>query len=692
MTARIAKKLLIVGWDAADWKVIDALLAKGGMRHLKGLIDRGARGDLTSLDPKLSPLLWTSIATGKTADKHGVLNFLEPDPAGSGLRVSCSTTRRVKALWNILTQRGLTTNVVSWYASHPAEPIRGAAVSNLFQENAPPAPGGAWGVPAGAVHPGERAAEIGTLRVHPGEVGNDMLTRLLPDLRKMNAADPRVKMAAKILAQCMSVDRVATTLLHGAWDCTMVFNEVIDVAGHHFMQYYPPRMEHVSQRDFEHFRHVMPGVYEIQDEMLGRMMAAAGPETTVIVVSDHGFHSDHLRPKVQTALDDKHAAMDATWHRPLGVIAMAGPGIKHANLLGAGLLDIAPTALTLLGLPVGGDMDGRVLVEAIDRPVTIERVASWDDEPGEAGLHPPDLRLDPFEARSAMAQLADLGYVEASSGDDAADVAMCDRETRFNLGVVLMTTSRLAQAAEIFEALHAQYPGDARFGMNLAHCLTATGQFDRGASVLEGLAKALPNNPDTRLMQASALMMQGQMAKAFAVLEEALRLSPNRPDVLCALAAAHLHLKHPDRAHELAARAATIDPDDAQAHYQLALAELERGNYEPGAEAALRAVELRHNFPEAHYALGAALAWLEMFDYAVKSFEVALSLRPGMLEALRFAGAVSRKKGDGTGADKFEAQAATLGGMQTKPPGPDLGGGTKLDPRVWAMHAGVALK
>ncbi|MBI1189379.1 MAG: tetratricopeptide repeat protein [Tepidisphaera sp.] len=678
MSGRIAKKLLIVGWDAADWKIIDALLAKGGMKHLKGLIDRGARGDLTSLDPKLSPLLWTSIATGKTADKHGVLNFLEPDPAGAGLRISCSTTRRVKALWNILTQRGLTTNVVSWYASHPAEPIRGVVVSNLFQEHAP-----------GAVHPADRTAEVAACRVQPGDVTDDMLARLLPDLKKMNRADPRVKMAAKVLAQCLCVDRVAMSLLAGAWDCTMVFHEAIDVAGHHFMQYYPPRMEHVNQRDFEQFRHVMPGVYELQDEMLGKMLAAAGPETTVILISDHGFHSDHLRPKVQTAIDDQHAAMDATWHRPLGVIAMAGPGIAHAPISGATLLDVAPTALTLLGLPVGGDMDGRVLIEALATPGEIERVPSWDDEPGEAGLHPPDLRLDPFEARSAMAQLADLGYVEASTGDDAADVAMCDRETRFNLGVVLMTTSRPKAAGEIFEKLFAEYPKDARFGMNWAHCLMACGEVTRAGEVLGGLALAMPNNPDARLMHSSALMLQGNIEDAARVLEAAAKAAPTRPDVLCALAGVCVHLKRLARAEELLKRATTLDPDDPAAHQQMALLELAREQYEPAAEHALRAVELRHNFPEAHYTLGAALAWLEMYDYAVQSFRLALSLRPGMLEALKFAGAVSRKKGDGVGADQFDSLAATLEATRATPPGPDLSAGTKLDPRVWAKHAGV---
>lgn len=79
MLNRPAKKLLIIGWDAADWIIIDRLFSQGKMPHLRRLVDNGVRADLSTLDPKLSPLLWSSIATGKTADKHGILNFVELD-------------------------------------------------------------------------------------------------------------------------------------------------------------------------------------------------------------------------------------------------------------------------------------------------------------------------------------------------------------------------------------------------------------------------------------------------------------------------------------------------------------------------------------------------------------------------------------------------------------------------------------
>ena len=130
--AAAKRKVLLIGWDAADWEVITPLLEEGLMPSLDGLINRGVMGNLATLQPILSPMLWNSVATGKFADKHGIHGFIEPDPKNGGARPYTSTSRKCKALWNILTQSGLRSNVVGWWASHPAEPILGNVVTNAF--------------------------------------------------------------------------------------------------------------------------------------------------------------------------------------------------------------------------------------------------------------------------------------------------------------------------------------------------------------------------------------------------------------------------------------------------------------------------------------------------------------------------------------------------------------------------------
>src|SRR6188768_3130915 len=162
-------RVLLIGWDAADWKVIQPLLDAGEMPNLARLIAGGLRGNLATLYPVLSPMLWTSIATGKRAYKHGIHGFIEPLPDGSGVRPISILSRRTKAFWNILNQNGHRSVVVGWWPSHPAEPLNGVMVSNLFTLPAG-TPGKIPPLPAGTVHPPALAQTLGELRINPMEL------------------------------------------------------------------------------------------------------------------------------------------------------------------------------------------------------------------------------------------------------------------------------------------------------------------------------------------------------------------------------------------------------------------------------------------------------------------------------------------------------------------------------------------
>ena len=95
MNEPLAKKVLLIGWDAADWKVATPLMDQGLMPSLDDLVSHGVMGNLATLRPVLSPMLWNSIATGKRADKHGIHGFMEPDPHAGALRPVTSTSRKV---------------------------------------------------------------------------------------------------------------------------------------------------------------------------------------------------------------------------------------------------------------------------------------------------------------------------------------------------------------------------------------------------------------------------------------------------------------------------------------------------------------------------------------------------------------------------------------------------------------------
>src|SRR5215469_12074275 len=164
-----AKKVLLIGWDAADWKIINPLMDEGLMPTLDDFVNHGVMGNLATLRPILSPMLWSSIASGKRPEKHGILGFMEPDPHTGGVRPVTSTSRKVKAIWNILTQCGYKTHVLGWFAGHPAEPVNGISVSDLYPYALGPLEK-EWPLPPGVVHPETLQETFARLRMHPAEV------------------------------------------------------------------------------------------------------------------------------------------------------------------------------------------------------------------------------------------------------------------------------------------------------------------------------------------------------------------------------------------------------------------------------------------------------------------------------------------------------------------------------------------
>ena len=655
-------RLLILGWDAADWQRIDPLVASGRMPSLEGLLAKGARGNLNTLQPVLSPLLWTSVATGKTADRHGILNFVEPSPSGDGVRISSSTSRRTKALWNILSQAGRTVHVVGWYASHPAEPVRGVCVSNMLQERVPARAGDGWPLPEGAVHPASRARAMADCRVHPTAVTKEELARYIPDLRKIAAGDERPVMLAQQLARMHAVHAAALLALRSepAWNAAMVFYETIDTVGHHFMQFVPPRMPHVRTDEVRLFAGVMDRLYETHDRMLGELLDAAGPDTTVMLVSDHGFHSDHRRPVIDTKDVRERAAQEARWHRPIGVLAMAGPGVKiDGRAVSPSLLDVAPTALALLGLPAGLDMPGRVLAECLDVPSIPEPIESWDRVEGEDAMHPASMRQDPFESQDAIRQLVDLGYMAAPTEGVQAHLDVVRHETRFNLAVVLAFTGRPAEAVPILEALVSECPQELRYRSDLAKMLFASGRHQSCIDCLGRLPASQANTPELQLIRATSLLHLGRGDDAGHVVDAVLASGVVPDEDLLQLGQLLSALDRPSST-EILAAAARHDPDNPLVALARARDALRRRQHEEVVDHTLRAAELRHALPEAHFLLGVSLAWLGDLHHARKSWEVTLSLQPGLVDAHRFLVVACRADGDAAAAERHRAKAEVL--------------------------------
>lgn len=647
MAQRLAKRLLIVGWDAADWMMIDPLVAKGAMPTLARLVRDGVRSDLGTLEPKLSPLLWTSIATGKTADKHGILNFVEPKPDGSGLRLASSTSRKCKALWNILSQSGLHTNVVGWYASHPAEPIRGSVVSNLICEGDPTQASAPWPVPAGLTHPASLADAVAGCRVRAREFEREALAEVLPDLPPGMRDDARVRTLCSLMAVAASVERAASHLMSaGPWDCTMAFFETIDTVGHHFMQYRPPRMRHVKESEMRAFGGVMDRVYRWHDAALARMLEAAGPDVTVILLSDHGFHSDRQRPVLADLPPERRMEREASWHRATGVLAMSGPGVVAGQQpVTASILDIAPTALTMLGLAAGADLDGRCLSESLAGASVPDRIDSWDSVDGEAGLHPPEARQDPFEAADALKQLVDLGYMAALPEDVQGQLDLVRRESAFNLGMLLMSRGRFAEALPHFALLTGSRPDEYRYAICHATCMAATSDFQGSASLLERILARDASAAEARLLLSRCLGAMGRAADARRESDRVARELRTHPNLSLNVADALLREGRTEESLQLYRRLAKEDARSIPALLGVARCLLALERWEDAAAAALDAMDLNKAVPDGHYFLALALAWMGDVAHARQSASLGLTFDPRHAPMLRLAAVLSQLSG-----------------------------------------------
>ncbi len=690
MSSPLAKKVLLIGWDAADWKVINPLLDQGLMPTLDGFINQGVMGNLATLRPILSPMLWNSIATGKRANKHGIHGFMEPDPQNGGIRPVSSTSRKVKAIWNILTQRGFKTHVLGWFAGHPAEPINGISISDLYPYAAAPADK-PWPLPPGAVYPERLRDTFAGLRMHPGDVTEAAILPWIPRAAEIDQEKDKGLMSfAKILSENCSIHNAATWILQNEpWDFMAVYYNGIDHFCHGFMHYHPPRMEGIPEERYEIYKDVVNGAYRFHDMMLETLLELAGPDATVLLVSDHGFHSDHLRPRGIPA----EPAGPAIQHRPFGIFCMKGAHVQQdERIYGATLLDVTPTILTLFGLPVGADMDGRVLVQAFEEPPAITRIPSWEQEPGECGMHPSDLRMDPAAAQAVLQQFVALGYIQPPSEDQSKAVASAVREANYNLARDFLDCGRPDDALPLLEDLVKNDPKQARFQMHLAQCYLALSRRADAKQILEalitadlhppavedtkepaqadgaletvartetppGLAaeatiaeKPATNERSTPRPWADLLMgvihfEEGNMEDALASLLKAEQSDPRLPNLHLRIGETYLRQKRTDDADRAFQQALDIDGDSPEAHLGLAMVRLRQRQNEEAAEQALLAVGLQHFLPLGHFYLGVALARLGHRQRAMLAFETSLSMLPGLVASHRWLAALHSQPG-----------------------------------------------
>lgn len=399
----VERRLMVIGIDGLEWDVMAPLLESGRLPTFARLMREGSWGELVSLEILESPVIWTSIATGKTPDKHGITGFAKRNTGGTDVPLT-SNVRRVDAIWDILGDRDRTVGVTGWLATWPATPVNGYLVTSHFNYGA--GPGG--DVPEAVTYPAGLADSLAPLRLASTDIDDGSAAAFLRGgLPRGEEARARVEALKVSLATDETTRLVALEL--GAsvpTDFFAVYFRGVDGPSHFFwVDMLPETGPTMTEEEAETFGEVIPRYYEYMDGVLAELLRLADEKTTVLVTSDHG----HSGPKLRG--DDY--AWGIAMHDRTGFVCLWGKDVVAGRELHEpSVLDLTPTMLALYGMPVAEDMDGRVLTEAIDpgflesNPVTT--IATY--ETGERGGE--DEPIESPVDEEIRERLRSLGYIE----------------------------------------------------------------------------------------------------------------------------------------------------------------------------------------------------------------------------------------------------------------------------------------
>jgi type I phosphodiesterase/nucleotide pyrophosphatase len=381
-----AAPILVIGIDGAEWDLILPLITAHELPRFEALMRRGTFGLLETMEPTLSPVIWTSMATSKLRDEHGIRHFVHAGDDGKPVLYT-SADRRTKAVWNILTEHDKRVCTVGWWMTFPAEEVSGVQVAQTnttpgegAQEDARMKKGGLLPGVEGQVHPPQRQAEmLAVLAEIEGSLPEATRGIFGPFERPLSELGQRFwEDSLWAFRADLTYARIGEKLLKEPFDLMLIYFGGVDVVSHRFWRAMRPELyaNPPSEADVANFGRVIESYYRSMDSVLGRLLDAAPPQTTVFVVSDHGFSSSHLANRFDPT-DDPLELMSGQ-HRDAraGVFIAAGPWIvrtprelpaERGELEVRGsVLDLTPTWLALLRVPLGRDMRGKVLGGIVD--------------------------------------------------------------------------------------------------------------------------------------------------------------------------------------------------------------------------------------------------------------------------------------------------------------------------------------
>ena len=263
-------KVFVLGLDGATWDVLKPLMASGDLPNLKRLAESGASGRLDSIFPPLSPVAWTGVMTGKNSGKHGVFEFLEY--AHNPLLGKVNSSRSIKAelVWEVAGRHGKTSVAGGVPMSYPPRKAPGFYLGDFLS----PADAQDFATDPAVFADLEKSLgrpyQPWNISIHDG--GREPLALAeLTDFLEHHLA------AVKFLA-----DR-------GGWDLFMYDLMATDRIQHELWHAWDPNHRVARGRDLSKVREGFIDFWRKLDQGVGSIVAGLPADTTVLLMSDHGF-------------------------------------------------------------------------------------------------------------------------------------------------------------------------------------------------------------------------------------------------------------------------------------------------------------------------------------------------------------------------------------------------------------------
>lgn len=267
----MATQVLIIGLDGATWRLLAPWAREGRLPSIAALMARGTWGPLRSTVPALTLPAWASFMTGKNPGGHGVYAF-QRLAADRYTSAGLANARDLGAapFWEIAGRAGRRLGVINVPPSYPLRPVPNGYIVGCM-----------------LTPPGEPLTEPPEVRDDLGEYEID--TPAPKGLRRMEAGYREQALSYLRAMQRQTTLRTDATLRlmeRRPTDAVCVVFYAPDRVQHYFWEYLDPDVPGAADADVQRG---LRDVFAELDDGIGRLVRAAGPDATVVLVSDHGF-------------------------------------------------------------------------------------------------------------------------------------------------------------------------------------------------------------------------------------------------------------------------------------------------------------------------------------------------------------------------------------------------------------------